>query len=301
MAGPETRLGVIGIGLIGGSFARAVRRAGVVGEIVGYSIDQSEREAAVAAGVVDRCAGTPADLAAVADVVMIATPVAAIASVLAAIAPVLRDHTIVTDAGSVKGAVVDAARAALGRHFTRFVAGHPIAGTEKSGVAASFADLYVGNRVILTPESMTDTQAVATVTALWTAAGARVEQMTAAEHDAILAYTSHLPHMVAFALVDCLGRAEPAAELLRFAAGGFRDLTRVASSHPVMWRDIALANREELLAALRRYQSCIGEIADAIDRGDGESLRATFSRARALREQLDAGTRVAARGADEGD
>ncbi|MCG3201583.1 MAG: Cyclohexadienyl dehydrogenase [Gammaproteobacteria bacterium] len=280
------RLTVIGIGLIGGSFARAVRRGGAVGEIVGCSADAAELRGAIDLGVIDRAETDVAAAARGAGVVMIATPVGAIPAVFRAIAGSLGEETIVSDAGSVKGSVVAAARALLGRHFPRFVAGHPIAGTERSGVAASLPDLYVNQRVILTPEAETRADAIATVRALWEAAGAHVEEMPAGEHDAILAYTSHLPHMVAFALVNCLGGAEPASELLRFAAGGFRDLTRIASSHPVMWRDIALANRDELLRALHGYQGSLAEIIAAIEKGDAAALEAIFARARALRERL---------------
>jgi prephenate dehydrogenase len=280
------RLTVIGIGLIGGSFARAVRRGGAVGEIVGCGTDAVELRNAVELGVIDRAEADVAGAARDADVVMIATPVGVIPEVFRRIADVLNEDTVVTDAGSVKGSVVAAARAHLGRHFPRFVPGHPIAGTERSGVAASFAELYVNQRVILSPEPETRADAVATVRALWEAAGAYVEEMPAAEHDAILAYTSHLPHMVAFALANCLAGAEPASELLRFAAGGFRDLTRIASSHPVMWRDIAIANRAELLRALRDYQASIGEVVSAIERKDAVVLEQLFARARALRERL---------------
>lgn len=280
------RLTVIGIGLIGGSFARAVRRGGAVGEIVGCGTDAVELRNAVELGVIDRAEADVAGAARDADVVMIATPVGVIPEVFRRIADVLNEDTIVTDAGSVKGSVVAAARAHLGRHFPRFVPGHPIAGTERSGVASSFAELYVNQRVILSPEPETRADAVATVRALWEAAGAHVEEMSAAEHDAILAYTSHLPHMVAFALANCLAGAEPASELLRFAAGGFRDLTRIASSHPVMWRDIAIANRAELLRALRDYQASIGEVVSAIEREDAVVLEQLFARARALRERL---------------
>ncbi|MCC6715006.1 MAG: prephenate dehydrogenase/arogenate dehydrogenase family protein [Gammaproteobacteria bacterium] len=280
------RLTVIGIGLIGGSFARAVRRGGAVGEIVGCSIDGDELRSALDLGVIDRAEADAAAAARGADVVMIATPVGAMPAVFRAIADVLGEQAIVSDAGSVKGSVVAAARAHLGRHFPRFVAGHPIAGTERSGVAASLPDLYVDQRVILTPEPETHADAIAAVRALWEAAGARVEEMPASEHDAILAHTSHLPHMVAYALVNCLGGAEPASELLRFAAGGFRDLTRIASSHPVMWRDIALANRDELLRALRGYRASLGEIVAAIEKGDAAALEEMFARARALRERL---------------
>jgi prephenate dehydrogenase len=280
------RLTVIGIGLIGGSFARAVRRGGACGEIVGCGADAVELRNAVELGVIDRAEADVAGAARDADVVMIATPVGVIPEVFRRIADVLNEDTIVTDAGSVKGSVVAAARTHLGRHFPRFVPGHPIAGTERSGVASSFAELYVNQRVILSPEPETRADAVATVRALWEAAGAYVEEMPAAEHDAILAYTSHLPHMVAFALANCLAGAEPASELLRFAAGGFRDLTRIASSHPVMWRDIAIANRAELLRALRDYQASIGEVVSAIERKDAVVLEQLFARARALRERL---------------
>jgi prephenate dehydrogenase len=277
------RLAIIGVGLIGGSLALALKRARAVGEVVGCGRNAMELEKGVKLGVIDRYTTDAATAVHAADMIVVATPVGSMRSIFDAIRDHLAPDAVVSDAGSTKMGIIADARSALGAAYSRFVPAHPIAGTEKSGVSAAFADLYRNHRVILTPGAETDRVATARVRAMWQVAGAQVEDMTASEHDAILAFTSHLPHMVAYALVDCLARAEPTAELLRFAAGGFRDITRVASSHPVMWRDIALANRDELLKALRCYQQSIGSIAEAIERGDAEALLALFERARQTR------------------
>ena len=282
------RLAIIGVGLIGGSLARALKRAGAVGEVVGCGRRAEDLQHGVELGVIDRYSTDPAQAVAGADMVLVATPVGSMRTIFGKIADHLSQDAIVTDAGSVKGSVITDARDAFGNAFVRFVPGHPIAGTEQSGIAASFADLYVGHRVILTPVTDTGEAPLQAVRGMWEAAGARVESMTAQAHDEILAYTSHLPHMVAYALVDCLGRGEPTTELLRFAAGGFRDITRIASSSAVMWRDIALANDEALLKTLEAYRDSIDSIVEAIRNGDGAALEAMFERARRTRESLAA-------------
>ncbi|MGQ0657855.1 MAG: prephenate dehydrogenase [Chromatiales bacterium] len=280
------RLAIIGVGLIGGSLARALKRAQAVGEVVGCGRNATELEKAIALGVIDHYSAEPADAVTGADMIVVATPVGAMRAVFERIAPRIASTAVITDVGSVKGSVIEVARAVLDASFPRFVPGHPIAGTERSGVSASFAELYVNHRVILTPEPETDAAAQARVRAMWEATGATVEEMPAAEHDEILAYTSHLPHMLAYALVDCLARAEPADALLRFAAGGFHDITRVASSHPVMWRDIALANREAMLKSLRLFNDSVAQITAAVERGDGEALAALFRRAKQTRDGI---------------
>ncbi len=280
------RLAILGVGLIGGSLARALRDAGHVQEIVGYGRGLANLQRAVELGVADRIETSPASAVRDADMVVLATPVGGMDALFKAIAPYLATDAVVTDVGSVKGAVVTAARAALAGKFSDFVPGHPIAGTERSGVGASFASLYVGRRVALTPLPETRPEALARVRAMWQAAGADVVTMSVEHHDQVLAATSHLPHLLAYALVDMLARQEDSREIFSFAAGGFRDFTRIASSDPVMWRDISLANRDAILAMLKRYRSALDELIKAIGAGNGTPLHELFARAKAARDAL---------------
>ena len=281
------RLAIIGVGLIGGSLARALRAGGHVREIVGHGRGLGNLQAAVELGVIDRAATSPADAARGAEMVVLAVPLGGAAEILAALAPVLEAGMVVTDVGSVKGAVVAAARAALGARFPSFVPGHPIAGSEQSGVGASTPDLFSRKRVILTPEPETEAAAVARVRAMWVAAGAEVLTMPAAEHDRILAASSHLPQLIAYALMDMLVRMDDHRAVFDCSGDGLRDMTRIAASDPVMWRDICLANRDALLAVLRQYHSDLGELADAVEKGDGEWLLDTFTRAKHARDALN--------------
>ena len=279
------RLTIIGIGLIGGSLARAARRAGICGEIVGCGRSEANLQRALALGVIDRAEKDPARAVAGSDLVVVAVPLGAMEAVLSAIAPALADETVVTDVGSAKAAVAEAARRALGAHLSNFIPGHPIAGTERSGVEASFAELFDGRRVILTPLPESDAAAVARVRALWQAVGAEVTEMDIAHHDSVLAATSHLPHLLAYALVDTLASLDDKEEIFRYAAGGFRDFTRIASSDPVMWRDICLANRDAIIAMLERYSADLQVLTEAVRRGDGDALLALFSRAKGVRDR----------------
>jgi prephenate dehydrogenase len=279
------RLAVIGVGLIGGSLARALRAAGAVGEVVGCGRSAANLERAVALGVVDRATRDPADAVAGADLIFVAVPLGNMGAVFVAIREALGPGTILTDGGSVKGSVVADARAAFGRVPSGLVPGHPIAGTECSGVEASFAGLYRGRRVILTPLAETDGKAVDQVIAMWQACGAQVTIMDVAHHDEVLAATSHLPHMLAFGLVDALARMRENDEIFRYAAGGFRDFTRIASSDPVMWRDICIANREPLGTVLERFGDELKDLADAVRRGDGTHLLEIFARGKAARDR----------------
>jgi prephenate dehydrogenase len=280
------RLCIIGVGLIGGSFARALREAKACREIIGCGRDEAQLRLAVELGVIDRFTTDPAEAVRDADVVVLAIPVGSIEAVVRKLAPVLKPETILTDVGSTKGSVVAAVERALGHLPVRFVPGHPIAGTEKSGVEASFPELFRNRRVILTPLASTDASATATVRALWEQAGAEVVEMDVRHHDEILAATSHLPHVLAFALVDTLARMEERREIFRFAAGGFRDFTRIASSDPLMWHDICLANGEAILAMLETYQKDLEAVADAIRKGDGNALLETFQRAKKARDKF---------------
>jgi len=280
------RLAILGVGLIGGSLARALRDAGHAQEIVGYGRGLANLQRAVELGVVDRIETSPGSAVRDADLVVLATPVGSMAELLKTIAPYLAQDAVLTDVGSVKGAVVTAARTALAGKFSDFVPGHPIAGTERSGVEASFASLYVGRRVALTPLPDTRPEALVRVRAMWQAAGADVVTMSVEHHDQVLAATSHLPHLLAYALVDMLARLDDSREIFSFAAGGFRDFTRIASSDPVMWRDISLANREAILAMLKRYRSGLDELIKAIGAGNGTQLHELFARAKAARDAL---------------
>ncbi|MGB4336268.1 MAG: prephenate dehydrogenase/arogenate dehydrogenase family protein [Chromatiaceae bacterium] len=279
------RLTVIGVGLIGGSLARALRRAGFVGEVVGCGRSLGNLQRARELGVIDRYHQDPAQAVTGADLVFIAVPLGAMAATFAAIRDHLAPGAILTDGGSVKGSVVADARQVFGHLPPRFVPGHPIAGTEQSGVDASFAELYRNRRVILTPLPDTDPAATAQVQAMWEACGAEVTQMAVDHHDEVLAATSHLPHLLAYGLVDSLARLRENDEIFRYAAGGFRDFTRIASSHPIMWRDICLANRQALGQMLARFQRELAELAADVEGGDGEALLEVFERAKAARDR----------------
>ena len=279
------KLVVIGVGLIGGSLACALRKAGVVGEVVGVGRGLPNLELAVEQGVIDRYSQDAAAEVAAADIVVVGATLGATGNILETIAPALGPQTIVTDVGSTKASVVAAARAALGAKFSRFVPGHPIAGTEYSGAQAAFAELYRGHRVILTPVEETDPQALVRVHAMWEAAGAQVTHMSITDHDRVLAASSHLPHMLAFTLVDMLAAADDADDIFAFAAGGFRDFTRIASSNPEMWRDIALANRDALLDICAAYGERLERLTQALRAGDGQALELSFARAKQARDR----------------
>jgi prephenate dehydrogenase len=274
---------IVGIGLIGGSLARALRVLGYAHEIVGYGRSVGNLQQAVELGVIDRAEVSLTDAVRHVDMVVLAVPVGCMAEIFGEIGPALTDRAVVTDVGSVKGSVIAAARGALGKRFARFVPGHPLAGTEQSGVAASQADLFQGRRVILSPEPETDATATASVRAMWEAVGAEVATLSAVDHDRILAVSSHLPHMLAYCLMDMVVRHDDHRAILDCAAGGFRDITRIAGSDPVMWRDICLANRDALLVALRQYHDDLGALTAAIEKGDGKWLCETFTRARHTR------------------
>jgi prephenate dehydrogenase/3-phosphoshikimate 1-carboxyvinyltransferase len=277
------RIAVIGLGLIGGSFAAAARKHGLAASIVAGSRSARTLEQGIALGVVDEGSQDLAEAVDGADLVFVSTPVSAMGKVLAALKPGLSDTAIVTDGGSVKGNVVTAAREALGEHYSRFVPGHPIAGKEKSGVTAADALLYRDHRVILTPTDATDPAATAKVRAIWTAMGAEVLQMSPDYHDQVLAETSHLPHLLAFSLVDTLARQGDSTEIFRYAAGGFRDFTRIASSDPVMWHDIFRENKAALLQALDQFSDGIGRFRQAVENEDSDALMGIMTRANTAR------------------
>ena len=279
------RLCVVGTGLIGGSLARDLRRLGAVGEIVGSSRHAANLERAVELGVIDRFDVDVARAVAGADMIVVAVPLGATGPVFERIATAVDTDAIITDAGSAKGGVVAAARAALGARLPRFVPAHPVAGTEHSGVDSSVERLFESRRVIVTPIAETDAGALERVSAMWRMVGADVIEMDVDHHDRVLAATSHLPHMLAYTLVDVLGRMPERTEIFRYSAGGLRDFTRVASSDPQMWHDICSANRDAIVQELERFGAALDRLTDAVRRKDGEHVRAVFARAKAIRDK----------------
>lgn len=289
------RLALIGVGLIGGSLARALRAADMVDEVVGCGRGRDNLDKAVELGVIDSFTHEVAEAVTGADLIFVAVPLGAMRACFAAMRGHLAADAIITDGGSTKASVVADARAAFGGLPPRLVPGHPIAGTEHSGVEASFAELYQGRRVILTPVCDTDPAATARVDVMWRACGAEVHYMSIEHHDEVLAATSHLPHMLAFGLVDSLARMQENDEVFRYAAGGFRDFTRIASSSPVMWRDVCLANREALGKVLANFRSELETLTRLIETGAGDELLTLFARAKAARDRYQDGLRPAAR------
>ncbi|MGH8643700.1 MAG: prephenate dehydrogenase [Gammaproteobacteria bacterium] len=281
-------LGLIGVGLIGGSLARALRRTGAVSHITGFSLNLQELEKAVELGVIDAYAKDAAETVAGADVVVVAVPLGAMGSIFAEISPALANETVITDVGSVKHCVVQDARASLGRHWPRFVPAHPVAGTERSGVEASFAQLFDRHRVVLTPLADTELSAVHRVAAMWESAGAIVERMSVDDHDLILAASSHLPHVLAYVLVQTLAAQTRSDDIFRLAAGGFADFTRIASSDPRMWRDIVLANRDAILAITERFGENVTALRSALRSGDSNGITAVFGGAKKVRDEFEA-------------
>jgi len=280
------RLCIIGVGLIGGSLALALKQAGEVGSVIGVGRSAANLDDALRLGVIDEASHDAAAAVTGCDMVVLAVPVGTIRQVCEQIRESLPADAVFTDVGSVKGDVVAQVEAAFGEMPANFVPGHPVAGTERSGAAAAFPGLYRQRRVLLTPLEATAPAAVQKVTRMWEIAGAEVEAMEVAHHDAVLAVTSHLPHMLAFGLVDRLARLEDSGEIFRYAAGGFRDFTRIASSDPVMWRDICMHNRDALLVAMSQFEEEMAELKQAIDAGDGERLFEIFTRAREARERF---------------
>jgi prephenate dehydrogenase len=279
------RVAVIGVGLIGGSFALALKAARACGHVVGVGRDPQNLRRALELGAIDSSAPDAATAARGADLILVATPVAQFQAIFAALAPVVATGTLITDAGSTKRDVVAAARAALGAKIAQFVPAHPIAGAEQSGAAAARADLFRGKRVVLAPLAENPAAAAARVAAAWEACGAKIFRMTPQQHDAVFAAVSHLPHLLAYALVhEIAGRAD-SAQLFGYAAGGFRDFTRIASSHPEMWRDVCVANRDALLAELDRFAARLAALRPLLERGDAKALERIFAEARSARER----------------
>jgi prephenate dehydrogenase len=283
------KLVIVGVGLIGGSFALALRKSGLAKHIVGVGRSKENMQRALELGVIDEIAENMATALQNADLVFLAMPVGQTTHIMAQIAPHLQTqaNTIITDAGSTKQNVITAARDHLNKeNLKNFVPGHPIAGAEQSGVLAAQADLFRDKHLILTPLEETSADAIQQVTHLWQACGAEVSRMDADEHDSVLAATSHLPHILAFALMNHLHTSTEnnPENLLRFAGSGFRDFTRIASSSPEMWRDICMANRHALLSQMDAYQNELKVLQGILEQGDREALEKSFSQARRVRE-----------------
>ena len=274
---------IFGVGLIGGSFALALRKAHAVQEVVGFGRSAETLRQARQLGIIDRAGDDLATELRNADLVLLATPVGQMDAIFARIAPHLGLDTLVTDGGSTKCNVVGYARARLGSRLAQFVPAHPIAGAEKSGAAASQSELYAGKKVVLTPLPENSMAAVARVRKAWELCGAVVSELTPAQHDSVFAAVSHLPHLLSFALVHDIAQREDKDLLLSFAASGFRDFTRIAASNPEMWRDISLSNREALMGELLRYANELHVLYQALQESDASKLEEVFAEARKVR------------------
>lgn len=280
------RLAIIGVGLIGSSLSLALKQAGAVGSVQGYGRNRQNLEKGVELGVLDGFGDSIGATVADADVIVVAVPLGAMRPVFRELESKVKKTAVITDVGSAKASVVAAARAEFGAALARFVPGHPIAGTEKSGVEAGFATLYQNRRVILTPLAENDADATGIIEDMWRQCGASVEYLDVEHHDKVLAATSHLPHMLAYALVHQLSHMNEHEEIFRYAAGGFRDFTRIASSDPVMWRDVCLSNGGALLELIAGYQQELDRIAVAIREQNADELLALFGRAKSERDSL---------------
>jgi prephenate dehydrogenase len=277
------RVAVIGVGLIGGSFALALKQAKACAHVVGVGRDPANLKLALKRGVIDSMGSDVASVAEDADLVVVTTPVAQFPRIFSQIAKKLKPGALITDGGSTKRDVVEAARKALRDKIGQFVPAHPIAGGEKSGAAAASAELFRGRRVVLTPLPENSEDAIEKIHRAWSSCGARTVRMSPEEHDAVLAAVSHLPHLLAFALVHEVAGRENSAELFSFAAGGFRDFTRIASSHPEMWRDICMANGDRLSAELAGFSKKLVEIRKLVEGGNAAALEKLFAEAREAR------------------
>jgi len=278
------QLGLVGCGLMGGSFALALKRAGLVGRVVGYSPSAATRDRALSLGVVDAVVTSVADAAQGSDLVLVAVPVAATESTLAALAGALAPSALVMDVGSTKGDVVAAAERALGVSLTTFVPAHPIAGKEVAGVEHADASLYAGCQVILTPHASTGATQLVQADAVWRALGCRVRQMPASAHDAAFAAVSHLPHLLAFAMMNGISSQTDSTNLLSLAGPGFRDFTRIAASDPAVWRDIFLANRDQVLAQISSFQASLNALQHAVAASDAAAIQSLITQASTARK-----------------
>ncbi len=275
---------ICGVGLIGGSFALALKASGAAGQVMGIGRTRTSLEQALELGVIDGIAESWKEAMQDADLALLAMPVGQMEVAMRALLPYLERKTVVTDAGSTKLDVIAAARTILAGRITQFVPGHPIAGAEKSGAAAASADLYRGKRVVLTPLAENENASAALVQSAWETCGARVDTLAPDAHDKVFAAVSHLPHVLAYALVHEIASHDNAGQLFAFAAGGFRDFTRIASSHPEMWRDICIANRAPLIAELDAYMASLLRMRTLLASADAEGLEQVFDAARKARD-----------------
>lgn len=289
---PANNLVILGLGLIGGSLARALRESGFCQRFIGYGHREPSLRRGIELGVIDEFTLDLDEAIERADILVVCTPTLTSSRVLEQLLPKIAGRTdapVITDVASVKGSLRDTALDVSGGEMpAQLVLGHPIAGSERSGVEASTADLFVNHRVILTPVEGNDSAAVELVRAMWQSTGAEVVDMTVERHDAVLAATSHLPHMLAYTLVDALASSETSDDIFRCAAGGFRDFTRIASSDPTMWRDIAVANKTAVLQAIDSFSEHLASLRDAVAQGDGKQLFDTFSNAKRARDEFSA-------------
>jgi len=282
------RLCIIGVGLIGGSIARAARQQGLCKEVVAYGREKNlpNMQLARQLGVIDDFYTEIGAALEHADCVIVATPVGSMRAIFEQIKPYWNQNAIYSDAGSTKGSVIDAVQAVFGSVPANFVPAHPIAGAERSGVEASTADLFVNRRLILTPLESTDKQALEKISHFWERIGSTVSVMSVEHHDTVLAATSHLPHILAFALVGLLGRKDEQREIFKYAAGGFKDFSRIASSDPTMWQDICLANKQEIIPLIQQFQAELSKIEQMLVDDQGEQLFETFTYARNARQRF---------------
>jgi prephenate dehydrogenase len=280
------RLAVIGVGLIGGSLASSLRFQRQCGEVVGCGRNLSNLQQAVRLGVIDRYTHSMAEAVENADLVLLAVPLGTMRTAFREIRHSLLPNAVITDVGSAKGSVVADARAELGSLFPQFVAGHPIAGAERSGVTAARADLFIRRKVILTPTAETNPFALQKIKHAWRVCGAEVIEMGVQHHDEVLAATSHLPHILAYTLVDLLAQMETKQEIFRYAAGGFRDFTRIASSDPQMWHDICLSNKEQILTMIEKYQEHLQILKQAIQSDNSNKIKEMLVNAKTSRDKF---------------
>lgn len=296
------KIAIFGVGLIGGSFALALKKAGAVKQVAGVGRSRASLDRARELGIIDLACDSPRQALQDADLVLVAAPVAQTEAILAAIAPHLQTGTVVTDAGSTKSDVVAAAYAALGDKVNQFVPGHPIAGREQNGPEAAIVDLYVGKKAVLTPLPENSADDVERVAAAWRACGAIIHRLTAHEHDRVFAAVSHLPHLLAYALVDDIARKPHAELLFQYAASGFRDFTRIAGSSPEMWRDISLANQPALLGELDAYMTQLAALRERLAAHDGSALESVYANAQRARHNwiraIEAAEQQARQGGD---
>lgn len=279
-------LAIYGVGLIGGSLAVRLKKQNAVGRIIGVGRSQENLQKALELGAIDEIESDAVVAAEKSDVIVLATPVTTITSLLKTITPVINESKVITDVGSVKSEIVQSARRELGEFYRRFVAVHPIAGKEKSGITAADDELFENHKIILTPDQDTDDDACEMVRKMWQRTGANVLEMDVEDHDRVLSVTSHLPHVLAYVMMDFLSGSDDREACYEMTGGGFYDFTRTASSDPEMWRDISLMNAERLLQHIKQYQHQLSNVAEMIQNQDGEALEALYASAKKARSRV---------------